>query len=196
MDTVSYTVQEELQLKRKNNKTLMWIANAAIVMMFAALTSAYLVSRSTDGWMFFELPTVFWYSTIFIVASSITMIMAQRSARLGNNQGIKLWIWATFLLGGAFAYTQYHALFTILFDSGIYFTGKGSNISGQFLYFIAIFHLVHLTAGLLSLLFTVFKASRNKYTKEDYTGIEVCSIYWHFLDVLWVYLFVFLLLIR
>ena len=196
MDTVSITIQEELQLKRKNNKTLMWIANAAIVMMFAALTSAYLVSRSTNGWMFFELPTVFWYSTLFIVASSVTMIMAQRSARLGNNQGIKLWIWTTFLLGTAFAYTQYHAMFTVLFDSGIYFTGKGSNISGQFLYFIAIFHLTHLTAGLLSLLFTVFKASTNKYTKEDYTGIEVCSIYWHFLDVLWVYLFVFLLLIR
>ncbi|MDA9564216.1 cytochrome c oxidase subunit 3 [Flavobacteriales bacterium] len=197
MSTISLSTQEEkIQLKRKNAKALMWFANAAIVMMFAALTSAYLVSRSTDGWMFFELPTVFWYSTLFIVSSSITMVLAHRNIRKGNVSGLKLWLWATFILGLAFAGTQYHALFTVMFDSGIYFTGKGSNVSGQFLYFIAIFHLVHLSAGLLSLLFTVYKASKNKYSKDDYSGVEVCSIYWHFLDVLWVYLFVFLLFIR
>jgi cytochrome c oxidase subunit 3 len=196
METVRLTFKEEFQLKRKNHIMIMWIANASIMMMFAAFTSAYLVSKSTEGWMYFELPSAFWKSTVFIVLSSITMFLAQRSARLGKMSSLKLWMWITVLLGFAFAFSQYHTLFTVLFDYGIVLAGPESNISEQFLIAIAAIHLFHVLAGILSLLFTAVKASRNKYTKDDYTGIEVCSIYWHFLDVLWVYLFVFLLFIR
>jgi len=196
METVRLTFKEQFQLKRKNHIMIMWIANASIMMMFAAFTSAYLVSKSTEGWMYFELPSAFWKSTVFIVLSSITMFLAQRSARLGKMSSLKLWMWITVLLGFGFAFSQYHTLFTVLFDYGIVLAGPESNISEQFLIAIAAIHLFHVLAGILSLLFTAVKASRNKYTKDDYTGIEVCSIYWHFLDVLWVYLFVFLLFIR
>ena len=196
MESINLSIEQQKELKKKNAKLLMWVANAAIVMMFAALTSAYLVSRKAGGWMYFELPAVFWYSTGFILASSATMFFAQRSIKNGNNTGLKLGLLTTVVLGFGFAATQWHALFGVLFDNGIYFTGAGSNVSGQYLYFIAIFHLVHLFAGLISLLFTWVKATRNNYTQDDYTGVEVCSIYWHFLDVLWIYLFVFLLFIR
>ena len=196
METIRLSVKEEFQLKRKNHIMIMWVANAAIMMMFAAFTSAYLVSKSTEGWMYFELPSAFWKSTAFIVLSSITMFLAQRGARLGKMTNLKLWMWITVLLGFAFAFSQYHTLFTVLFNYGIVLAGPESNISEQFLIAIASIHLFHVLAGILSLLFTAVKASRNKYTKDDYTGIEVCSIYWHFLDVLWVYLFVFLLFIR
>lgn len=196
METIKLSVKEEFQLKRKNHIMIMWVANAAIMMMFAAFTSAYLVSKSTEGWMYFELPSAFWKSTVFIILSSITMFLAQRGARLDKMSSLKLWIWITVLLGFAFAFSQYYTLFTVLFNYGIVLAGPESNISEQFLIAIASIHLFHVLAGILSLLFTAVKASRNKYTKDDYTGIEVCSIYWHFLDVLWVYLFVFLLFIR
>ena len=110
METVRLTFKEEFQLKRKNHIMIMWIANAAIMMMFAAFTSAYLVSKSTEGWMYFELPSAFWKSTAFIVLSSITMFLAQRGARLGKMTNLKLWMWISVLLGFGFAFSQYHTV--------------------------------------------------------------------------------------
>ncbi|HXC04264.1 MAG TPA: cytochrome c oxidase subunit 3, partial [Bacteroidia bacterium] len=80
--------------------------------------------------------------------------------------------------------------------AGIYFTGKSSIASGQYLYVLTWAHLMHLAGGLISLIWVSAKASRGMYSASNHNGLRISAIFWHFLDILWVYLFLFLLFIR
>jgi cytochrome c oxidase subunit 3 len=104
-------------------------------------------------------------------------------------------LFITFVLGLVFTYTQYLG-WKELTIQGIYFLGKYSNASGSFLYLIAVVHLLHLFGGLIALLITLVKSIKNRYSAQDYLGIELSAIYWHFLDLLWIYLFLFLYFFR
>ena len=101
----------------------------------------------------------------------------------------------TLLLGIGFAVSQYEG-WKSLVQQHIYFTGPGSNASAQFFYIITFMHLLHLLGGIIAILVVYFKALAEKYSSTDYLGIQLCAIYWHFLDALWIYLFLFLYLIR
>lgn len=182
-------------MQKKSAKPLLWIGIVSIVMLFAGLTSAYVVRADNGNWLVFQLPPISIISTAVIIASSLTMFIAQLSIKRDKQSIASVFLFITFVLGIVFTYTQY-AGWKELTAQGIYFLGKYSNASGSFLYLIAVMHLLHLFGGLIALLITLTKSLRKRYNSQDYLGIELASIYWHFLDALWIYLFLFLYFFR
>ena len=176
-------------IKNRPLKQLLWVGIAAIAMFFAGLTSAYIVRKAEGNWTEFELPDWVWYSTITIVLSSAVLIIAKQ--KIKNNQAVFSLVLSVFLLGLLFTYFQLNG-WEELINQGVYLTGEGSNVAGSFLYVITLSHLVHLIGGLIALLVTAINAKRKKYNAENYLGLEITSIYWHFLSILWIYLFCFL----
>ena len=192
----SPTYKSELAAaKRKAAKPLLWIGIVSIVMLFAGLTSAYVVRADNGNWLLFNLPNAFFLSTALIVASSITLFMALQMAKKNSKAGTVIGVLLTFGLGIAFTFTQFTG-WNELTAKGVVFAGKYSNAAGSFLYALTGLHLAHLFGGLISLFVTLINSLRGKYTEGNTLGLELTSIYWHFLDILWVYLFLFLYYIR
>ena len=179
----------------KASKPLLWVGIISIVMLFAGLTSAYVVRADNGNWLLFDLPNAFYLSTGVIVTSSITLFFAFQMAKRNNKKGIIIGLILTFILGLLFTYFQFEG-YGELYSKQIVFGGKSSNAAGSFLYLITFLHLLHLFAGLIVLLVTLVKGLKGKYDDQNTLGLELCSIYWHFLDILWVYLFLFLYFIR
>lgn len=185
--------------KRKVRKPLLWIGIASIVMTFAGLTSGYVVSRSSllssNQWLQFELPWHFTAATVAIVLSSIAMGWAQWAANRDNRGQIKTAVALALLMGIGFAVLQ--ALgWRELMDTGLYFTGPQSNTAVSWVYVITFLHWLHVISGIIVLTVTLIQAGKNAYTKESHLGLQLSGIYWHFLDLLWIYLFCFLVFIR
>jgi cytochrome c oxidase subunit 3 len=181
--------------QQKASKPLLWVGILSIVMLFAGLTSAYVVRADNGNWLIFNLPNAFYLSTAVIITSSITLFYALQMAKKNNKSGMVLGLLVTFILGLVFTYLQYSG-WRELYSKNIVFGGKSSNASGSFLYLITFLHLLHLLAGIISVLVTLKNAIKGKYNDQNTLGLELCSIYWHFLDILWVYLFLFLYYIR
>jgi cytochrome c oxidase subunit III len=177
--------------QRKAAKPLLYIGIVSIVMLFAGLTSAYVVRADNGNWLVFHLPTISIISTAIIITSSLTMFVAQRAIKQDKYTLTSLSLFITLALGIAFFFTQIEG-WKQLTAQGIYFVGKYANASGSFLYLIALVHLAHMLGGLIALAVSLTKSLLKKYSSTDNLGIELTAIYWHFLDLLWVYLFLFL----
>lgn len=173
-------------------KFITWLFIITIVMLFASQTSAYLVRRAEGNWVEFDIPTIFWISTGVLIASSVFMHLALMSVRKDAFNTLKTYITLAFTLGMAFLVMQYIG-WQELQEGGIYLKG---NPSGSFLYILTGLHGFHLVSGLFVLLWSFVAVFRGKVHSKKSTQIEVCATYWHFLDILWVYLFVFLLYFR
>jgi cytochrome c oxidase subunit 3 len=183
------------EAKRKTAKPLLWIGIVSIVMLFAGLTSAYVVRADNGNWLVFNLPDIALLSTAIIITSSLTLFAAQQVIKKDNTKLTALALLVTLGLGIAFFYTQVEA-WTQLTQQGIYFAGKDSSASASFLYLIAGLHMAHMIGGLIALCVSLTKSLLKKYSATDYLGIELTAIYWHFLTLLWVYLFLFLYFYR
>jgi len=188
-------IRQEFQSKRRVQKAMLWIGILSMIMLFAGLTSAYIVRQAEGQWLYFELPTTFYISTAMIVSSSVTLLPLVRFAKRDNHNGIMLSLGLTMILGLLFTYFQFQAWGEMV-DLGIFFAGSQSNAAGSYLYVITGVHLAHLAGGLITLLFTLIKASLKRYDSANYTGLELTATYWHFLDILWIYLLLFLMYIR
>ena len=175
--------------KNRAFKQLLWVGMGAIAMFFAGLTSAYIVRKAEGNWVEFILPEWFWYSTITIVLSSVVLILVKQNIK--KDKSVFSLVLSVFVLGLLFTFFQLNG-WQELVNRGVYLTGNGSNVAGSFLYVLTLSHLVHLIGGLIALLVTAINAKRKKYSAEDYLGLEITSIYWHFLSILWIYLFCFL----
>ena len=175
--------------KHKTSKQLIWVGMGAIGMFFAGLTSAYIVRKAEGNWTEFILPDWFWYSTITILFSSLLLYLAKQQIK--KERSSSPFIFAAFVLGLLFTNFQIDG-WEELTSQGVFLTGKGSNVAGSFLYVITLSHLVHLIGGLVALFITSINAKRGKYDKKNYLGLELTSMYWHFLTILWIYLFFFL----
>ncbi len=186
---------EMRQSRRKVSKNLLWLGIVSIIMLFAGFTSAYVVSHAKGDWIKFVIPSAFFISTALILLSSVTMNWALSAVKKGNNSPFKTSILMTLLLGLGFMLSQYLG-WKSLVAQNVFFTGSASNASGSFFYLITFMHLLHLVGGLIALMVVYFKALAEKYKPSDFLGVQLCSIYWHFLDVLWIYLFLFLYFIR
>jgi cytochrome c oxidase subunit 3 len=176
--------------RRKGAKPMMWISMVSMTMMFAGLTSAYVISSNREDWVRFDLPSAFQWSTVCILFSSITFFLAKKAAKKGNKLTATYMLLATLSLGLAFVYGQFQG-FHALQDMGLYFTGPKSAVSSSMLMVIVFAHVIHVFVGLLSLLVVAYKQIRGRYPREDTLGLELGEIFWHFLDLLWFGLFCF-----
>ncbi|OSZ79611.1 cytochrome oxidase subunit III [Chitinophagaceae bacterium IBVUCB1] len=183
-------MQQKAERKKIHpHKFALWVAMSSIIMMFAGLTSAYIVRKSQGNWVDYHLPPVFWVSTIAILLSSVTMILAIRAFKNRAMAGFKMMMWLTIALGVTFAVLQYIG-FQTLYAQNIRVDG---NPSESFLFIIAGLHLLHILGGIIALLIVFFRATRTRVKVYNAVGLEIAGAYWHFVDVLWIYLFVFFL---
>jgi cytochrome c oxidase subunit 3 len=177
-------------------KFALWAAIASICMFFIGITSAYIVKKGADiatgHWQLFKTPAMFFYSTLFIVLSSITLLLAKKYFLKGDRIGYKWAMFATSILGTAFLIMQY-AGWRALISIGIYVGGRLSNPSGSFFYIISGAHALHILGGLMILYWMTAKAFFKTKNVQSKIGIELVNTYWHFVDVLWLYLFAMLL---
>ena len=189
--------EEKLEIRQKTAKPLLWLAIVSIVMLFAGLTSAYVVSKGTADdkiWFKFELPSFFWISCLVILVSSLTMNLAVMAIKKNDQASARNWLLITGALGIGFCFTQYMGWGQLVAQK-IFLVEKVNN-AGKYLYFISGLHLAHLFGGMISLSVTIRNASKLRYSSANYLGLTLCSIYWHFLDILWIYLCLFFWFIR
>jgi cytochrome c oxidase subunit 3 len=180
--------------KEKNaraKKMMLWFGIISLLMGFAGWTSAFIVSSSREDWLTdFQLPEAFYYSTIVIILSSLTYILAKRAVKKDDQKASTWWLYATFILGIVFVVLQFRG-FSEIIAQGYYFTGPTSNITMSYIFLIAAVHVVHVAAGLISLVVVLWNHLRKKYTPQAYVGMELGATFWHFVDLLWVYLMLF-----
>ncbi|MEP6626385.1 MAG: cytochrome c oxidase subunit 3 [Ginsengibacter sp.] len=170
----------------------MWAGCASIVMMFAGLSSAYIVKRSQANWLTYDIPLIFWYSTGVILLSSITILLSKKAFINREMRQYKSWLAATTVLGIVFVALQYFG-FQQLWASGITLT---RNVSFSFLYIIVGLHALHVLGGVVALVILYLKSFSSRRKNYSPISIELMNTYWHFVDFLWIYLLVFLVMIR
>lgn len=177
--------------KMHPHKFTMWVAIGSIVMMFAGLTSAFIVKSNQANWIPVTLPKAFWFSTAAIVISSLTLQLALRSFKQREMSQYRRLIGVTLFLGVAFVWLQWIG-FNELWAQKITLNGSGA---GQFLYVIFGLHALHVIGGVIALIVMFIKAFVGKKKLYSAVPVEVAAIYWHFVDLLWIYLLVFFLII-
>lgn len=180
------------QLTMNPKKFAMWLFMVTVFMIFAALSSAYIVRQAEGNWTIFDLPSLFWVNTVVILLSSATLHWAYISAKRDNLELVKIATIITAVLGVAFMVGQYLA-WTDLVANSIYLVG---NPSGSFVYIISGLHGAHVLGGVIYLLILLNSAYKYRVHSKNLNQIEMCATYWHFLGGLWLYLFLFILLYR
>ena len=181
--------------QQKNNrakKMMLWFGIVSLIMTFGGLTSAFIVSSTREDWLKdFVLPEAFTYSTILILLSSIVLYVAKKAIIKEQRTLSTSLLLGVFILGVAFIYSQTLG-FNQIIDSGYNFTGPTSNITMSYIYIIAVLHIVHVLAALSAITVVVVKHLKQPYTLNNKLGFDLASIFWHFVDILWLYLFFFL----
>jgi cytochrome c oxidase subunit 3 len=182
----------EQRKKIHPHKYSLWIAMGSISMMFIGFTSAYVVKRSQANWVSFDLPAIFWLSTAVILTSSLTVHLALKQFRNRNMQAYKQLITLTAVLGIAFAVCQWIG-FTQMAQRGLPLNGPAS---ASFIYVIVGVHILHVLGGVVALLIMFGRAFRTRVRSYSPVPVEVAATYWHFVDILWIYLLIFLTIAR
>jgi len=193
MDLTQGTTEEK---NKRAKKMMLWFAIISLVMSFAAWTSAFIVSSSRPDWLKdFQLPNAFIISTVIIILSSLSFILAKKALKTNNTKATTLWLFVTLILGIIFIYNQFVG-FKQIIDLGYNFTGPTSNVTMSYIYLIAMVHILHVVVGLICLLVVIYNHFKQKYNSTNILGFELASTFWHFIDILWIYLFLFLYFVR
>ncbi len=189
---MTMTAEEHKARTGRSYKLILLFAMLSMTMMFAGLTSAFVVSKSRGDWMEnFQLPTAFYFSTVAIILCSITFHLAKKAIQKDNRTATTGFLITTLALGILFVLLQFKGFGEIV-QQGYFFTGPESNITTTFLYVVTVMHMAHLAGGIISLLIIIYNHFKQKYNSSQILGIELGAMYWHFLDFLWIYLFLFL----
>lgn len=180
------------QKNKRAKKMMLWFGIVSLVMSFGGLTSAFIVSSTREDWLVdFSLPGAFQISTGLILLSSVLLYFAKVTLTKGQHKNTTLLLVATLLLGIGFIYSQVVGFGQII-AQGYNFTGPTSNITMSYVYIIAVVHILHVVVGLICLFVVIINHLKQKYSKENKLGFDLASTFWHFVDVLWIYLFFFL----
>ena len=194
---MSLSEQTELMQKRKAKKMLLWFSMISLAMSFAGLTSAYVVSKERADWLEnLVLPSACGWSLIAILCSSFTFEWAKRAIKKETHQKGAALLWSTWLLGVAFMVLQYLGFSQIYNDLGYAFTGPTSSIAYTFIFLIAVLHLFHVLAALIALSVVIYNHYKQRYVLGKTLGVELAALFWHFVDGLWLYLFLFFYFVR
>jgi cytochrome c oxidase subunit 3 len=189
MDLTQGPTQEK---QKRAKKMMLWFGIISLVMSFAGLTSAFIVSSSREDWLAnFTLPSAFTYSTLIIISSSVMLFLAKQTLKKNQAAVTTSLLIGAFILGIAFIYSQIQG-FNQIIASGYNFTGPTSNITMSYIYVIAVVHILHVLAGIICLFVVIVNLLNKKYSNENKLGFDLASNFWHFVDILWVYLFFFL----
>lgn len=189
-------MQEHKQKTARSYKLILLFGMLSMFMMFAGLTSAYLVSASRKDWVHnMVIPPVFTISTVMIVLGSITFHLAKKSIQKDNRKRTTFFLLTTLILGIGFVICQFEG-FDYLFKKNLFPVGGVGSINVAFLYVLVYLHMAHLFGGIISLLIVIYNHFKQKYNSTQTTGIELGAMFWHFLDFLWVYLFLFLYFVK
>lgn len=193
MDLTQGTEKEK---RARSRKMMLWFGIVSLIMGFAGLTSAYIVSSKREDWLDnIALPQAFYISTAIIIVSSITYLVARNFIKKNNQKSATLLLGVTFALGIAFIVFQFFG-FSEMLGSGYYFTGPTSNIKMSYVFLIAFVHIVHVVVGLISLLVVFVQQLRGKYTSDNMLGFQLGETFWHFLGFLWIYLILFMYFVK
>lgn len=189
MDLTQGTLEEK---NSRAKKMMLWFGIISLIMSFAGWTSAFVVSSSRPDWLNdFVLPNAFVISTAVIVLSSLSFLLAKKALKNGNSKLTSMWLIVTLILGVIFIFNQFSG-FQQIIDLGYNFTGPTSNVTMSYIYLIAVVHILHVLVGLICLIVVIYNHFKQKYNANKMLGFELASTFWHFIDILWVYLFLFL----
>jgi|TARA_B110001469_G_scaffold9475_1_gene9267 cytochrome c oxidase subunit 3 len=189
MDLTQGSTQEK---QKRAKKMMLWFGIISLIMSFAGLTSAFIVSSSREDWLSdFVLPNSFIYSTLIIFLSSILLYAAKQTLKKNQATTTTSLLIGVLVLGIAFIYSQVLG-FNQIIAAGYNFTGPTSNITMSYIYVIAVVHIVHVLAGIVCLIVVIINQLNKKYSSENTLGFDLASTFWHFVDILWLYLFFFL----
>lgn len=177
-------------------KNILWFGIISLTMSFAGLTSAYVVSKERPDWISnFDIPQAFYISLGLILISSVTIHLAKNAVKKElHSRGMILLI-STFILGIAFVFFQFKG-FAEIIEAGYNFTGPTSTITTSFIYLVVILHVAHVFGGLISLAVVIYNHYKQKYKQGKTLGIELAATFWHFIDAVWIYLFLFLYFVK
>lgn len=190
-NTAVIFANRNFKLKSVNAKKFaLWLFIVSICMLFAGLTSAYIVKKSDGRWLQFDMPDMFLYSTLVLVLSSVAMHWTYLKAKGNSLKAVKIGITATAAIAIAFFYMQYLS-WVKLVAQDVFLVG---NPSGSFVYIFSGLHLAHLIGGLVFLLVVFLDTMNYKVHSKSMLAIEMCTTYWHFLGGLWIYLYLFLVM--
>jgi cytochrome c oxidase subunit 3 len=196
MDLTQGTQQEK---RARSKKMMLWFGIGSLIMSFAGLTSAFIVSskqRLNKDWLSnYELPNAFLISVVVILVSSLTFILAKQALKRNNLKMTTVWLLVTLALGITFIFSQLEG-FKQIINSGYNFTGATSNITMSYIYVIVVLHIGHIVAGLICLIVVIYNHFKQKYNSNNMLGFELAANFWHFVDVLWLVLFLFLYFFR
>lgn len=168
----------------------MWILLTAILMLFAGLSSAYIVLRGQPTWQNIELPWLLWPNTAALVMSSLALDFSRRAVKRGDTQSMKRWLAVGGLLGLGFIAGQL-AAWRQLVNAGVYLP---STLQSSFFYILSGLHGIHVLGGVFGLSYVLAKALGNRLSASNHEPLKLVTIYWHVMDGLWIYLFLMLLL--
>ena len=183
-------VISEQKRKIHPHKFTLWVAIGSILMMFAGLTSAYIVKRSQASWLMIEIPMMFWYSTATILASSVTVQLALKALKKREIINYRRLLVVTAVLGVLFIVLQIVG-FRQFAAQDIRLVGAGSNASYSFLLAISGLHGLHVLGGVVALVVIAIRALNSSTRSYSSLPLEIAATYWHFVDALWIYLFIF-----
>jgi cytochrome c oxidase subunit 3 len=194
MDLTQGTQEEKIG---RAKKTMLWFAMISMTMTFAGLTSAYLVSSSRPDWLKdFELPPMLLWSTITILISSLTIHLAKIAIEKGDNKKGMILLSVTMVLGVLFIVFQLQGFSYLTNQFGYNFTGPTSNVVISFIYILVSLHMAHLFSGFIVLSVVIYNHYKQRYNNRQTLGLELGVMFWHFLDFLWLYLFLFFYFVR
>ena len=184
--------QQDLKFDSKPKKFVVWLFVVSSTIMFGGFTSYYIVFAASKGKGHgLVLPDAFIYSTAVLLLSSIFLFLSTKALRRGDRKSQQLFLWITLTLGLVFCYLQVQA-WSSLFQSGAALINNNAAIS--VIYVVSGMHLLHIFGGLFFIMSSLIGSYKGISEDKALYRQEITSIFWHFIDILWIYLYVFLLL--